>query len=127
MMGKSTWFKGGGGKHSSLGTRNSGGGRIGGGKKSKLDLKTRTVLFVEHMPGGILAKRLREKLTNMEEVMGFRIKVVERTGTQLKDLFSLTNVWGGSLCSREDCTTCQQDCEEKPDCTRRSVVYESIC
>ena len=36
IMGKSTWFKGGGGKHSNLGTRNSGGGRIGGGKKSKV-------------------------------------------------------------------------------------------
>ena len=59
--------------------------------------------------------------------MGYKMKVVERVGTQLKDMFSLTNIWGGTICDRKDCTTCQQDCEEVPDCTRRSVVYESIC
>ena len=58
-------------------------------------IKTRTVLFVEHTPGGELSKRIRETLSRLEDMMGFRIKVVERTGTQIKDLFSLTNIWGG--------------------------------
>ena len=63
----------------------------------------------------------------MEKLMGFKIKVVERAGTPIKDLFSPTNVWGGGQCERLDCTTCQQGLEEIPDCTRRNIVYESIC
>ena len=70
--------------------------------------------------------RVRETLSRLEDMMGFRIKVVERTGTQIKDLFSLTNIWGGIPCERKECTTCNQGLEEIPDCTRRSIVYESI-
>ena len=111
--------------------RNNGGVRnnakVGKDGTSPLMIKTRTVLFVEHTPGGELAKRLRDQLSRLEGLMGFKIKVVERTGTALKDLFSLSDVWNGGTCSREDCTTCRQGCEEIPDCTRRSIIYESIC
>ena len=34
---------------------------------------------------------------------------------------------GGIPCDRKECTTCTQGIEEIPDCTRRSIVYESIC
>ena len=57
-------------------------------------LETRSVIFVEHTPDGMLAKRLREQVNRMEHIMGFKLKVVERTGTRLKDMFSPTNVWG---------------------------------
>ena len=129
IMGKSTWFKGGGGKISNTGTP-SGGYWKRGSKNDNTGtgpLRTRTVLFVENTPNGELSKRIREQLARMEGIMGYKMKVVERVGTQLKDLFSLTNVWGGTVCGRNNCTTCLQDCEEVPDCTRRSVVYESIC
>ena len=59
--------------------------------------------------------------------MGFKLKIIEKTGTKLKDLFSPTNIWKGSQCGREGCTTCNQGGEDLPDCTRRSIVYESIC
>ena len=57
-------------------------------------LETRSVIFVEHTPDGMLAKRLREQVNRMEHIMGFKFKVVERTGTRLKDMFSPTNVLG---------------------------------
>ena len=128
LLGKSTWFKG----NSSGGKKNTNfGGNTGSRrehwKASTGPLRTRTVLFVEHTPDGILAKRLREQLGRMEQTIGFRIKVVERAGTRLKDMFSLTNLWGGSKCEREDCTTCTQEGEDIPDCMRRGIVYESIC
>ena len=125
LLGKSTWFKGGGKRTCS----SVPGGVKRGVKRKRMEevSRTRSVLFVEHTPGGELAKRLREQLLRMETLMGFHIKVIERTGTKLKDLFSLTNVWGGMKCERGDCTTCNQECEDLPDCTRRSVVYESIC
>ena len=132
VMGKSTWFKGnGGGKNKNTGTFN--GHRKNRNIKGEKDstgtgpLQTRTVLFVENTPGGELASKIRDQLTRMEGIMGYKMKVVERVGTQLKDLFSLTNLWRGNTCDRKDCTTCQQGCEEIPDCTRRSVLYENIC
>ena len=129
LLGKSTWFKGNanGGKGN---TNLRGGKNMKRGNNLKADtgpLKTRTVLFVEHTPDGTLAKRLREQLERMEQTIGFKIKVVEHAGTKLKDMFSLTNLWGGSQCERKDCTTCTQEGEEISDCKRRGIVYESIC
>ena len=101
-----------------------------GPKRKKIqdrNLETRYVMFVEHTREGEMAKNLREQLGRMENMRGFRMKIVERTGTKIKDMFSLTNIWGGSQCGREECTTCTQGGEDLPDCTRRSIVYESIC
>ena len=39
-------------------------------------MKTRTVLFVEHTPGGELSSRLRAVLYKNEAALGFRVKVV---------------------------------------------------
>ena len=124
ILGKSTWFKG--GKRSCSATQD---GRkpTGGRMKHNEEIKTRSVIFVEHTREGGLAKQLREQLMRIEPMMGFRLKVVERSGTQLKDMFSLTNVWGGTQCGREDCTTCNQGGDDIPDCTRRGIMYESIC
>ena len=134
LLCKSTWFKGGGGGggkrtwSTPTGTTTKPGGkRPEDVMEGTGPLETRSVIFVEHTPDGLLAKRLREQVSRMEHVMGFKLKVVERTGTKLKDMFSPTNVWGGSKCERDDCTTCTQGCEDLPDCTRRSIVYESIC
>ena len=34
---------------------------------------------------------------------------------------------GGAKCGRQGCTTCEQDVEELPDCTKKNLVYENIC
>ena len=44
-------------------------------------LKTRTVLFVEQTKGGGLARVIRELLARIEHILGYKIKVVERSGT----------------------------------------------
>ena len=85
------------------------------------------MLFVDQTKGGKLAKELREIIKRLEGIIGFGIKVVERTGSKLKNILSNTNPWAGSTCGREECVTCSQDSEEKPPCTKRSLVYESIC
>ena len=91
------------------------------------DAKTRSVLFVEQTKDGVLAKKLREVVARLEGILGFRIKIVERAGTSLKNLLPNTNPWSGSHCSRKECITCNQGAGELPDCTRRSVVYENVC
>ena len=59
--------------------------------------------------------------------MGFKIKVVERCGQSLGSKFPISNLWGGAKCGRQGCTTCEQDVEELPDCTKKNLVYENIC
>ena len=90
-------------------------------------LKTRTVLFVEQMRDGRLAKDIREVLKRLEVILGFKVKVVERAGTSLKNLLPNTNPWAGAHCSRTECITCNQGAEELQNCTKRNLVYENVC
>ena len=102
----------------------------GGGFKRKqmeTDLPAKSVIFVEQTPRGDLAKKLRELIGRLQHLLGGRIKIVERTGTPLKDLFPLTNLWEGTGCGREDCYPCKQGGEELQRCKKRNIIYESIC
>ena len=91
-------------------------------------MQARSVLFVDHTPGGELATRIRELLTRLEPLLGFKIKVVERCGKNLQSHFPLNNLWQGAKCGREECVTCEQEgAEELPDCSKRSVLYENAC
>ena len=58
----------------------------GGSRDASVEeLRTKTVLFVEQTRGGALAKMLREVMARIETMMGFRIKIVERAGTSLRN------------------------------------------
>ena len=77
-------------------------------KTGNQDIPTKSVLFVESTPGGVLAKQLRELLERLQHHLGAKIKVVERTGTPLKDIFPLNSLWEGAGCGRGDCYPCNQ-------------------
>ena len=47
----------------------------------------KTVLFVEKTAMGGLGKQLRELMTRLAPILGFTVKVVERTGSNLKSHF----------------------------------------
>ena len=66
-------------------------------------------------------------MKRMEGTLGFGIKVVERTGPSLRSQFPLSNLWEGTGCDRQDCTTCRQGAEVLPNCTKSSILYENIC
>ena len=87
----------------------------------------KTVLFVEFTKNGELAKTMRELAGRLEEVIGFRVKVVERAGASIKSLFPTNNLWEGQKCGRKDCTTCEQGAEMLPNCTKSSLLYEIFC
>ena len=92
-------------------------------------METVAVLFVDNTKEGELAKDMRETLKRMEDILGYRVKVVERSGTPLKLMFPLSKVGEGQECGRLDCVTCTQDSrgEDIPQCRKRSVLYENIC
>ena len=118
LIGKSSWFKPKPG--SSQGDKpDSSESKIPGSMPSSQEdnsarvegdtdkLKVRSVIFVPHTPGGTLAKRLRELLLRLAPMMGFKIKVAEQAGTHLRNKFSLTRLWEGMKCGRNDCVTCE--------------------
>ena len=96
-------------------------------KKGNTPLRTRAVLFLEQTPQGELARRIREQIQILEPTLGYKVRVVERTGRSIKNMFAQTSIWQGLQCDREQCVTCNQGGEDRPDCTRSGVVYESIC
>ena len=51
---------------------------------------------------GELARRVREVLARLAAILGFKVRVVERTGTPLKVMFPLGNLWERMKCGRED-------------------------
>ena len=128
LLGKSSWFrgnKGGGTKKSTIVKGGKGVKEQRGGKSS--EIKTRSVIFVEQTPHGELAKRIREVLSRLEGYMGFRIKVAERSGTSIKNMFPLNSLWEGAKCGRSNCVPCEQEGEEVQNYKKRGIVYESIC
>ena len=133
LLAKSKWFKNKKGGRSKEDEEEHGVGssgihgalKLGSRYAQKLELKS--VLFVEQSPRGELARRLRDALKKMEPTLGFRVKVVERTGRSLGSKFPLSNLWGETKCGRGDCRTCEQVGEDLPQCTKTNLVYENIC
>ena len=85
------------------------------------------VMFIDQTPGGMLAKKLQEVEDRLAGASGYRIRMVELSGTQLQRLLPNTNPWSGQNCGRINCYTCDQGGEVLQDCKRRNILYESKC
>ena len=92
---------------------------------SAAEIKTTTILFVQHTPGGQLARELREAEKELSAITGFRVKIVERNGTAAKQLLQKNTRWAEGDCGRMSCIPCQTG--EVKDCSRRSIVYTNRC
>ena len=78
--------------------------------KSKKKNLTRTpptigVMFVDQTPGGLLAKRLQEVEDRLAKASGYRLRMVELSGTPLQRMLPNTNPWAGQPCGRAGCYT----------------------
>ena len=108
MVGRSSWYKN--KKNTSLddgnGMKRGGGRKYPGASHGKQDLKTRAVLFIEQTPNGELVRQIKELLVRLEPVLGFRLRVVERTGRSIQSLLPQASIWKGSPCDR-GMRTCQ--------------------
>ena len=84
-------------------------------------------MFVQHTPYSEMAKRMREKLNNLEKLGKFKIKLVERAGNKLVDVLHKSNAWGEKDCERIDCLICSTSNAKKGSCRKRNVLYETYC
>ena len=101
--------------------------------KKKSNVKERkvpvSVLFCPQTPFGALANKLKETEKLLSELCGETVKIVERSGTTIKQILVKSNPWQkGTVCSRAetDCLLCQTG-KGKWDCRKRSLVYETFC
>ena len=60
-------------------------------------------------------------------MVGYRVRMVETSGTQLCRLLPNTNPWSGQSCGRPTCYTCTQGDEKLQNCRQRNIMYESSC
>ena len=74
-----------------------------------------TVVFVENTKNSTLAKECQRVINKS----GLKIKVVERTGTTMKDLITRMYPYERKRCER--CAVC--DVTDKVNCRTRYVVY----
>ena len=64
----------------------------------------------------------------MNKVLGDRIKIVEKTGTKLKDVLTSNNPWAKEPCGRIDCLVCTRgDVKGRGGCKIRNVTYVTRC
>ena len=56
-----------------------------------MNQRTVTVMFVDQTVGGMLAKRLQKAEDAIAEMVGYRVRMVETSGTQLCRLLPNTN------------------------------------
>ena len=91
----------------------------------------KAVMFVPYTVGSELAKRLRDAEGKLETLTGYRLKIVERAGTNLVDILTKSDPWQGKDCERAGCLLCltksRTGKQMTQDCTRRSLVYETWC
>ena len=89
--------------------------------------KTVTVLFVDQTVGGVLARRLQIAEDRLSKVTGYRVRITETSGSQLRRILPNTNPWQGMDCQRTGCYTCNQGGEKLENCKKRNILYESSC
>jgi len=68
-------------------------------------------------PGSQLQKEYQREIKNQ----GYRIKVVEKTGTTLKEVLQRSDPFKRKKCGREDCLVCKQ--AGKDPCNAHGVTY----
>ena len=95
--------------------------------KQKVMPDTIGVLFVDQTVGGWLAKKLQEIEDRISRSTGYRIRIVELSGSKLCHLLANTNPWADQDCGRDDCVPCGQGGEQQVQCKRRNILYESEC
>ena len=88
-------------------------------------------MFVPYTEHSELASRLRDNELKMEQLTGYRIKIVERGGRKLVDILHKANPWAGQDCKREGCLLCKTKRDEgltnSQDCKKRNCIYETTC
>ena len=75
--------------------------------------------------GSKLCKMLRAEEQKLTEVTGYKIKIVERSGDQIRRILCKQNPFEGAPCGRDHYMVCKPG--GKGDCRIRNVTFETTC
>ena len=74
---------------------------------------------------------MREKEESLLELTGYKLKIVERTGRKLEDIFPKNNPWAGQDCQRDSCLLCKTKMKSgenlDQECSKRNTIYMTWC
>ena len=73
-----------------------------------------------------LLTRLKREEEELGRMTGWKYRIVERGGRQLRELLTKSNLFSTEFCGRAECMACR-DAGKKFDCRRRGIVYETAC
>ena len=76
-------------------------------QKPKTNAEVKAVMFIPYTPYGGLIGKLREAELKLENLTGYKLKLVERSGRKIEDLLTSSNPWQGIDCGRTSCLLCQ--------------------
>ena len=82
-----------------------------------------SVIFVPCTPKEELKKEYEQEILRS----GFRIKVVERSGTKIKDVLHKKDPFKKKECEREDCFVCRSGGKGKSMCNKENIKYTITC
>ena len=88
--------------------------------------ETVTVMFVSQTVGGELARRLQREENKIAKMTKERIRIVERSGTTVKQILHKSNPWAGGHCGRTSCLMCENG-DGKQNCMEKNIVYQISC
>ena len=82
-----------------------------------------SVIFVPCTPNAQLKRRYTEVIRKTN----FMIKVVEKSGTKLKDILHKKDPFRRNTCGREDCFVCTSGGKGSLICDRENITYRITC
>ena len=95
-------------------------------KKKRTWYKTggaESVLFVPCTPNEELKKKYEKEIKKS----GFEIKVIEKSGTKIKDILHKKDPFKKEQCGRDDCFVCTSDGRGKQICNKGNINYRISC
>ena len=86
-----------------------------------------TVLFVPRTEGGELARRLKDKETEIARNSYETVRIVERNGDRIEHVLVQQDPFGDEMCDRPDCLLCLTTDKERGTCRKTNLVYCISC
>ena len=86
-----------------------------------------SVLFIPQTPNSQLLQQMRLMESKITAVTGDRVKIVERSGTKLRNLLVSSDPWSNTKCEDNKCLICTNPLNTNFNCRTRNVCYKTYC
>ena len=94
----------------------------------KSDIPYKSVLFVPATPGSVLANAIRDVEKQNRQGRKSRVKIVEQSGSTVRNILAKNYPWEFSECSDPECFPCSSGgTSKKISCRRPGVGYKIYC